>query len=100
VRIAGAHSYRVGRTLGCTLYAQLTPEPGKTDVFLALFNTRELATLAADRLNDPERRDLRWIAIGRLIYPLNTRLLPDDFLAVAVTADVATMIVSAVSGDG
>jgi hypothetical protein len=100
MQVAGARSYRVGRTLGCTLYAQLTPEPGEADMLLALFNTRELAALAADRLNDPERGDLRWIAIGRLIYPLSARLLPDDFLAVAVTADVASIIVSAVSGDG
>lgn len=98
--IVGARSYRVGRTLGMTLYAQIGDDPSKTDVLLALFNTRELATLAAARLNDPERGDLRWIAIGRLIYPLGARVGPDDFLAVAVTADVASTIASMVRGDG
>lgn len=97
MRLADAHSYRVGRTLGCTLYAQLTPEPRKIDAFLALFNTRDLASVAAARLNGhPQVRPL-WVAIGRLIYEISERIETDEFIAVAVTADVAASIVAAVN---
>lgn len=48
-------TYRVGRSLGRTLYRQLGPAPSKDDVFLGIMETRELADLVVRLLNDDER---------------------------------------------
>lgn len=54
--------WRVGRSLGRTLYAQLGPEPSKADPFVGLMETPELA---------------RWVA-GVHNLGLTFRLTPVD----------------------
>ena len=44
--------WRVGRTLGRTIYAQVRTDPSKDDVLLGLMETRELAELVVDMHND------------------------------------------------
>lgn len=41
----GEVRWRVGQSLGRTVYAQIGPEPSKTDVLLGMMDTRELAEL-------------------------------------------------------
>jgi hypothetical protein len=97
VRPLGARSYRVGRTLGLTLYAQIGDLPDKSDVLLGLFNTRKLAQLAADSLSGHPPPATRWLALGRLIYLAAGPLMLDDFLATTINPEVAASIVNAVN---
>lgn len=95
------HRARVGRSLGLTLYAQAGTWPSKSDTYLGVFNTRELAQVAYDCLNGRPRHDVRWLALGRLIFPCND-VVPaglDDFLAVMIDPEVAADVVRRVNGD-
>lgn len=44
--------WRVGRSLGRTIYIQKGDEASKSDTFVGLVETRELAKLIVDVLND------------------------------------------------
>lgn len=53
---SGAYSlrtyrWRVGQSLGRTVYAQIGSEPSKTDVLLGMMDTRELAELVVTEHN-------------------------------------------------
>ena len=43
--------YRVGRSLGRTIYRQIGEEPSKDDDFLGIMDTRALAAMVVDALN-------------------------------------------------
>lgn len=48
----GRHErWRTGTSLGRTIYAQIGPEPSKTDVLLGMMDTRELAELVVAEHN-------------------------------------------------
>jgi hypothetical protein len=96
-RLTGAERYRIGRTLGRTLYAQLGDAASSTDVFLGLFNTRNLAQLAADSLNGHPPPATRWLALGRLVYLAAGPIVLDDFLATMDTPAAAAAVVNAVN---
>lgn len=49
--------WRVGPTLGRTIYAQKGPEPSKDDEFLGIMETRELAEWVVLILNLSEHND-------------------------------------------
>jgi hypothetical protein len=91
------HRARTGRHLGLTLYAQLGTCPDDSDVFLALFNTRELARTAENALNGLTVVSPPWLAIGRLIYPVTNPVLAGEFIGVATSDEVAERITEAVS---
>lgn len=48
--------WRVGRSLGRTVYAQIGSEPSKADVLLGMMDTRELAELVVSEHNRLVRR--------------------------------------------
>lgn len=92
------HRARVGRSVKLTLYAQLGIWPDDTDPLLALFNNPQLAQVAEDALNGETVRGVPWIAMGRLLYPAVNPITPGEFLGVAMSAEIAERIASAVSG--
>lgn len=51
--------YRIGRSLGRTIYRQVGPEPSKDDEFLGILDTRTLAEQVVDALNEQERSLVR-----------------------------------------
>lgn len=59
-------TWRVGRTLGRTIYLQVSKEPSTSDTFLGIMETRELAEMVVEEHNaklargvDSKRRDSR-----------------------------------------
>ena len=53
---ASVHDYpnvtwRTGRKVGRTVYAQLNPQPSDEDILIGVFDTRELATSAVEAHN-------------------------------------------------
>lgn len=50
-------TYRVGRSLGRTIYRQVGDEPSKDDVFLGIMDTPALAEMVVDALNATEPRN-------------------------------------------
>lgn len=49
-------TWRVGRTLGRTIYLQVSKEPSTSDTFLGIMETRELAEMVVE---ERKRRDSR-----------------------------------------
>lgn len=48
--------YRVGRSLGRTVYRAVGDEDSKDDVLLGLMDTRELGQMVVDALNNESQR--------------------------------------------
>ncbi len=71
------HRYRVGRSLGRTIYQQVGDEPSKTDICLGMMDTPELGQMVVDALNTVNARPepvrvMRWMPddpnlVGRMV---------------------------------
>jgi hypothetical protein len=47
--------WRVGRSLGRTLYIQNEEDPSKSDTFIGVMDTRELAALVVEAINQMQQ---------------------------------------------
>jgi hypothetical protein len=63
-------TWRVGRSLGRTVYRQTADEPSKFDEFLGIMETRELAAFVVHLVNTSDELIGEWVAEQEEIPPL------------------------------
>jgi hypothetical protein len=68
--------WRVGRSLGRTVYQQIGAEPSKDDVLLGLMETRELAEQVVSAVNERIHVEIE----GALGEPTTCKVWFDDML--------------------
>lgn len=96
-RLNRCRCFRVGRSLGTTLYAQWGAQPAADDDFLALFVSPTAALVVMKAMN---RSGLPhgWHSIGQLIYPSPLPMSLDGAIGFAPDPRVARYVADLASG--
>ncbi len=96
--------WRVGRSLGRTIYCQIGDGPSKSDQYVGVANSRTVAALVVSALNgDRPNPATAALAFGRLVYlspaPLNLKCnVVMDFDLAMDTAYLAQRVAEALGG--